>query len=198
MLAFGASRGSYPGGFTVNTDIVRDDATIDSGSVVDGSLDLSLYALSTTFALIQKEHDLGLGIGILLLQMASSYTTTDVNGQPVKLGGDEWFPMPFLAVGGRLNFTDTFRAALSAGGAFFKGTKDGSEYDVLYDTFDITVAYEFLKAGRMTYTADVGYRNLFMDMDVASDKGTYHEKDIYSGSYLTIRALFSSEDLWRT
>ena len=196
LLEFGASRGSYTGGFTLATDVVRDDQQLDSGSVVSGSLDLTMYALSTTFGLIQKKHDLYLGLGVILLNMNSDYTTKDVNGVEVKLGGDVWFPMPFLAVAGRWNFSDKFRLGGSVGGAFFKGEQDGIDYDVLYYTYDIAAAYEFLQTDRMTYTVDVGYRNLFMDMDAENDKGLYHEKDIYSGPYATIRVLFSSEELW--
>jgi hypothetical protein len=196
FLEFGASRGSYKGGFTLTTDVVRDGTQLDSGAVVSGSLDLSMYALSTTFGLIQKKHDLGIGIGVILLQMASNYTTKDVNGAEVKIGGDEWFPMPFLAIGGRLNLSDDFRLSLSAGGAYFKGEKDGADYKVLYYTYDITAAYEFLQTGSWTYTVDVGYRNLFMNMDINKDVGVYHEKDIYSGPYATLRVLFSSEELW--
>jgi hypothetical protein len=198
LLEFGASRGTYEGGFTLTTDVVRDDMQLDSGAVVSGSLDLTMYALSTTFGLIQKKHDLYLGLGVILLNMNSNYTTKDVNGQEVKLGGDVWFPMPFLALAGRWNFSDRFRLVGSLGGAIFKGSQDGIDYDVLYYTYDITAAYEFLQAGRMTYTIDVGYRNLFMDMDADSDKGVYHEKDIYSGPYATIRILFSSEELWNS
>jgi hypothetical protein len=198
LIDFGASRGTYEGGFKLATDVVRDDMQLDSGSVVSGTLDLSMYAIATTFGLIQKKHDLGIGIGVILLQMASNYTTTDVNGKEVKLGGDEWFPMPFLALAGRLNLSDKFRLVLSAGGAFYKGDKDDVKYDVLYYTYDISAAYEFLQAGRMTYTVDVGYRNLFMDMDVENDIGLYHEKDIYTGPYATIRILFSSEEMWKS
>lgn len=196
LLEFGASRGSYDGGFTLGADVVRDDMQLDSGAVVSGTLDLALYALSTTFGLIQQKHDLYLGLGILLLNMSSNYTSRDVNGQEVKLGGDVWFPMPFLALAGRWNFSDKFRLVGSVGGAYFKGDQDGTEYEVLYYTYDITAAYEFLQAGQMTYTVDVGYRNLFMDMDAENDKGLYHEKDIYTGPYATIRVLFSSVDMW--
>jgi len=198
FLEFGASRGSYTGGFTLTTDVVKDNTQLDSGAVVSGSLDLSLYALSTIFGLIQEKHDLGLGIGVLLLNMASNYTTKDVNGAEVKLGGDEWFPMPFLAVMGRLNFSDRFRVVGSVGGAYYKGDKDGATFKVLYYTYDITAAYEFLQTSRLTYTVDVGYRNLFMDMDISKDIGVYHEKDIYSGPYATIRVLFSSAELWKS
>lgn len=198
LLDFGASRGSYTGGFTLSTDVVRDNTQLDSGAVVSGTLDLNLYALSTIFGLIQAKHDLGLGIGVLLLNMASNYTTKDVNGQEVNLGGDEWFPMPFLAMMGRLNFSDRFRIVGSVGGAYYKGEQDGANFKVLYYTYDITAAYEFLQAGSMTYTVDVGYRNLFMDMDITKDIGSYHEKDIYSGPYATIRILYSSAELWKS
>jgi hypothetical protein len=198
ILDFGASRGSYEGSFTTSIDLVKDGMQIDSGAVVSGSIDLNLYALTTTFGLIQRKHDLAIGIGVILLEMAANYSTKDVNGAEVKLGGDYWFPMPFLAIGGRWNFTDEFRIAASAGGALYKGERDGVDYDVLYYTYDITAAYEFLKTGQMTYTVDVGYRNLFMDMDITKDVGTYHEKDIYTGPYATIRVLFSSEEMWRS
>jgi hypothetical protein len=196
LLDIGASRGTYEGGFTLTTDIVRNDAQLDSGSVVSGSLDLTMYAISTTFGLIQKKHDLYLGLGVILLNMNSNYTTNDVNGNEVKLGGNVWFPMPFLALAGRWNFSDKFRIVGSVGGAIFKGNKDGIDYDVLYYTYDITAAYEFLRTGNMKYTIDIGYRNLFMDMDAENEDGLYHEKDIYSGPYATIRIVFSSEELW--
>jgi hypothetical protein len=198
LLDFGASRGSYTGGFTLTTKVVKDNTELDSGAVVSGTLDLQLYALSTMFGLIQEKHDLGVGIGVLLLNMASDYTTKDVNGAEVKLGGNEWFPMPFLAFMGRFNFSDTFRLVGSIGGAYYKGNKDGADFKVLYYTYDLTAAYEFLRTGNWTYTVDVGYRNLFMDMDISKDIGTYHEKDIYSGPYATLRILFSSEELWKS
>ena len=195
-LEFAGSKGSYTGGFTTPADMVRDDMQIDSGSVVSGSVDMSMYALFTNFALIQKQHDLGVGIGFMLLNMGSNYTTHDVNNTEVKLGGDEWFPMPFLVVSGRLNF-DKFRVNMSGGGAFFNGKMDEVNYDVKYYTVDLNVAYEFLKTARMTYFADIGYRYLFMDLKMDNNSGWYKEKDLYQGPYATIRVKFSSEEMWR-
>jgi hypothetical protein len=195
-LEFAGSRGSYNGSFITPADMVRDDQQIDSGSVVSGTVDMDMYALFTNFALIQKQHDLGVGIGIMLLYMGSNYTTYDVNEQEVKLGGDEWFPMPFLAISGRLKF-DKFRINLSGGGALFKATMDEVDYDVKYYTFDASVAYDFFETGRLAFSADLGYRNLFMDLKMDNDMGWYKEKDIYRGPYATIRVKFSSEEMWK-
>jgi hypothetical protein len=195
-LSFASSRGKYDGSFTTTTDIVKDDIQIDAGSEVNGAIDMTMFALDTHFGLIQRKHDLGIGIGIMVLNMGSNYVTTDTYGNEIPLGGDYWFAMPFLSVSGRLNFGN-FRLAASGGGAIYKGEKDGSDFDVMYYTFDISAAYEFLHTSRLTFTADVGYRNLFMDMDIENDMGLYHEKDIFKGPYATIRILFSSKEMWQ-
>lgn len=143
-LAFAGSRGSYKGEFESQVDIVRDDIQIDSGAHVNGQIDMGVYALTTTFALIQKKHELGVGIGFLILNMGSSFSTTDVNGEIIDLGGDHLFPMPFLAASGRLNFGN-FRLVGSGGGAIFKGEKDGLEHDVKYYTIDAKGVYDFYK-----------------------------------------------------
>ena len=169
-LAFAGSRGSYKGEFETKFDIVRDDIQIDSGSHVDGSIDMGIYALTTTFALIQKKHELGVGIGFLVLNMGSSFKTTDVNGELIDLGGNHLFPMPFLAVSGRLNF-GKLRFAGSGGGAIFRGEKDGLDYDVKYYTIDIKGVYDFYKGDNWSYSASLGYRRLFMDMYMENEMG---------------------------
>ena len=162
-LEFAGSRGSYNGSFTTPADMVRDDMQIDSGSVVSGTVDMSMYALFTNFALIQKQHDLGVGIGVMLLNMGSNYTTYDVNSEEVKTGWRPVVPYAFLAISGRLKF-NKFRINLSGGGAIFKGEMDDVDYDVKYYTVDISAAYDFLETGRLAFSADIGYRNLFMDL----------------------------------
>ena len=195
-LEFAGSRGSYNGSFITPADMVRDDMKIDSGSVVSGTVDMRMYALFTNFALIQKQHDLGVGIGFMLLNMGMNYTTDDNNGEEAKLEGNEWFPMPFLALSGRLNF-NKFRINISGGGALFKGEMDGVDYDVYYYTIDASVAYDFLETGRVVYSADIGYQNVFMDLRMDTDMGWYKEKDISRGPYATIRVTFSSEEMWK-
>ncbi|MCD4737114.1 MAG: hypothetical protein K8R53_13805 [Bacteroidales bacterium] len=161
-LSFAGSRGSYKGEFNTKFDIARDDIQIDSGSHVKGSIDMGIYALTTTFALIQKKHELGVGIGFLILNMGSTFSSTDVSGEPVDIGGTNTFPMPFLAIAGRLNFGD-FRFSGSGGGAVFRGEKDGLDYDVVYYTIDIKAVYDFYKGDNWSYSTSLGFRNLFMD-----------------------------------
>jgi len=194
-LAFAGSKGSYKGEFDTKFDIVRDDVQIDSGAHVNGQIDMGIYALTTTFALIQKKHELGVGIGFLILNMGSTFCTTDNSGEPVSFGDPMIFPMPFLAIAGRLNFGD-FRLVGSGGGAVFKGNKDGLDYDVLYYTIDVKGAYDFYKGDNWSYSASIGFRQLFMDAYMENDMGWAKEKDIYSGPYISIRAKFSSIEKW--
>lgn len=194
-LAFAGSRGSYKGEFQTNLDIVKDDIVIDSGSAVNGQIDMGIYALTTTFGLIQKQHDLGVGLGFLILNMGSSFKTTDTNGEILDIGGKHWFPMPFLAAAGRLRFGD-FRLAGSGGGAVFIGEKDGLQYDVKYYTIDIRASYDFYTGENWSYSASLGFRKLFMDMYMEDDRGWAKEKDIYTGPYFSIRTKFSSSEMW--
>jgi len=195
-LELAGSRGSYEGGFTAETNIVRDDVEIDSGAVVDGTVDMQFYLISTAFNFYHKKHDLGAGIGLALLYMGANYVTTDVQGEEVKLGDSYWFPMPFLAISGRLNF-DRFKLAATVGGAIFKGNMEGADYDVEYFILDLSGAYEFLKKNNWTYIVSAGYRNMFLYLDVEKDVGWYNEEDIYQGPYMGLRVKFSSQDLWK-
>lgn len=195
-LEFGGSRGTYDGSFITPSDITRDGIQIDSGSVVSGDLKMTMFVLTTNFGLIQRQHDLGIGIGILALNMSTNYQTTDVLGQVIKLGGDQWFPMPFIALGGRLKFGD-FRIGGTGGGAIFVGEIDGEQFDVNYITFDLNGAWDFFEKGRWGLSADIGYRFLFLDLKVENDMGWYKEKDIYQGPYATIRVKFSSKEMWK-
>lgn len=194
-LAFAGSTGSYKGEFETKFDIVRDDIQIDSGAVVNGQIDMQIGALTTTYGIIQKKHDLGVGIGFLILNMGAVFETTDVNGDHVELGEPQLFPMPFIALAGRLNFGN-FRLVGSGGGALFKGEKDGLEYDVKYYTVDIKGTYDFYKGDNWSYNAAIGFRKLYMDMYMENDLGWAKETDHYTGPYISIRAKFSSSEKW--
>jgi len=195
-LELGGSRGVYEGSFVTLADMVRDDVQIDSGSVVSGKLDMTMFMVNTNFALIQRKHDLGIGIGILALNIGTNYSTTDVFGQEIILGGDQWFPMPFIALGGRLKF-GKFRIGGTAGGAIFIGNMNGDDYDVSYITLDANAAYDFYEKGRFGLSADLGYRFLYMDMKIENESGWYKEKDIYQGPYATIRVKYFSKEMWK-
>ena len=101
--------------------------------------------------------------------------------------------MPFLAFAGRLNFGD-FRISASGGGAIFKGEKDGLDYDVKYYTIDVKGVYDFYKGDNWSYSISLGWRTLFMDMEMQNDIGWATETDNYSGPYISLRAKFSSTE----
>jgi hypothetical protein len=194
-LAFAGSKGSYDGSFTTNVDFIRDDVEIPAGSEVKGKIDMGIYALTTTYALIQKKHELGVGIGFLILNMGSTFSTTDINDNPISLGEPATFPMPFLAAAGRLNFGN-FKISGSGGGALFKGEKDGLDYDVKYYVIELKGVYDFYKGDNWSYNVALGWRTLFMDMYMENDLGWAKETDNYSGSFISLRAKFSSTEKW--
>ena len=194
-LSFAGSRGLYKGEFTTKFDIMRETVQIDSGSVVNGQVEMGIYALTTTFALYQKKHEFGVGIGFLILNMGSTFSSTDVNGQVTSFGSPVLFPMPFIAASGRLNFGD-FRISGTGGGAIFIGKKNDLDYDVRYYTIDIKGSYDFYKGEKWSYSVSFGFRKLFMNMHMENESGWVKENDIYTGPYLSLRAKLSSIEKW--
>ena len=179
-LFFGASQGSYSGSFTSKNDITIDGETIPAGSKVDGKIDMGIYSLSTTYGIIRKKHDLGLGLGILLLDTGMEFSS---GGKTV--GDSQLFPMPFLALSGRLNF-GKFRIVAVGGGAHFDGKMDGYDYTVWYYTADIRAGYEFYKNKNYTATFNLGYRSLYMDSEARKNDSWFEEKDRYAGPFMSI------------
>jgi hypothetical protein len=179
-LFFGASRGSYTGSFLSKNDVTIDDETIPAGSTVNGKIDMGIYSLSTTYGLIQKKHDLGLGFGILLLDMGMEFSA---GGKTI--GEPQIFPMPFLALSGRLNF-DRLRIVAVGGGAYFNGDMEGYDYTVWYYTFDVRAGYEFYKKENCSAIANLGYRSLHMDSKASKGATWFEEKDSYSGPFISI------------
>ena len=194
-LLFASSSGYYDGGFITNIDIIKEGTTIDSGSVVDGLIDIDIYTLNTTYNIIQKKHDLGVGIGFIFMDMKSGFTTTDVDDEVVTTEGDYFFPMPFLAASGRLNF-DKFKISGSGGAAYFNGSKDGMDYKVFYYTIDVRGTYYFYEHDNWSSSLSAGYRTIYMDMNLSDERGWYTEHDIYSGPYLSLRVKFSSTETY--
>ncbi len=180
-LAFGASRGSYTGSFVTQNDIERDDIFIPAGSHVDGKIDMGIYALTTTFAIIRKKHDLGVGLGFLFLNMGMEFKT-----EGETLGSDNFFPMPYLAASGRLNF-GRFKISGVGGGAIYHGTQDDYVYDVLYYIYEVRSTYEFYKKDNWTATVSVGYRSLFMDSEAEKEGSWFKEEDRYKGPFVSLR-----------
>ena len=191
-LFFGASRGSYSGSFVTDTDIIHDGETIPAGSKVDGKIDMGIYSLSTTYALVKKQHDLGVGLGILLLDMGMEFETNDI-----RIGDSNIFPMPFLALSGRLKF-DRFRISGVGGGAYFHGKMDGMDYTVYYYTADIKGTYELLKKNNWSTLVSLGYRVLYMDSKASKDGSWFKEEDMYHGPFFSVIVRFSKfADLYR-
>ena len=70
------------------------------------------------------------------------------------------------------------------------------DYDVKYYTIDVKGVYDFYKGDNWSYSASLGFRQLFMDMYMENELGWAKEHDIYSGPYISLRAKFSSTEKW--
>ena len=187
-LFFGASRGSYTGSFITKQDITIKDELIPAGSQVDGKITMGIYSLSTTFAFVKKpEHDVGVGLGFLILDMSTEFKTTDVS-----LGDTGIYPMPFLALSGRKKF-GKWRLSAVGGGAHFDGKQDGLDYTIFYYTFDAQVGYEFYKKGNYIAVTNLGYRLLRMNMKGTQDNGNWFEEDDhYNGPFLSVLVRYTA------
>jgi len=184
-LSFGASRGTYSGTFITQNDIDRDTIHIPAGSEVESQIKMGIYSLATTFAVVRRKHDLGVGLGFLVLNMGTRFETTDV-----LLENNNWFPMPFLAVSGRLNF-DRFRVSAVGGGAYFDGEKDDYDYTVWYYTFDVKGVYDFYRKDNWAASVSLGYRQMVMDSEAAKGESWFKEKDNYKGPFLSLRVKYT-------
>ena len=188
-LFFGASRGSYTGSFITKQNITIKDETIPAGSHVDGKIDMGIYSLSTTYAFVKEpQHDVGIGIGFLILDMGTEFKTSTVT-----LGDSQVYPMPFLALSGRKKW-GKYRLSAVGGGAYFDGELDGLDYTVYYYTVDIKGGYEFLKNNHYTGVFSLGYRHLYMDSKATQTDGSwFEENDRYAGPFMSV--LIKFEDI---
>lgn len=181
-LFFGASRGSYTGSFITKQNITIKDETISAGSHVDGKIDMGIYSLSTTYALVKKpKHDVGIGIGFLILDMGTEFKTSAVT-----LGDSQIYPMPFLALSGRKKW-GKFRLSAVGGGAYFDGEMDDLDYTVYYYTVNIKGDYEFYRKNHYAAVAALGYRHLYMDSKATQNDGSwFEENDRYAGPFVSV------------
>ena len=103
---------------------------------------------------------------------------------------NHWFPMPFLALSGRLNF-DRFRVSAVGGGAYFHGVKDDYDYEVWYYTFDVRGAYEFFRKDNWTAAVALGYKQMYMDSEASKEGSWFKEEDNYKGPFISVRVKFT-------
>ena len=185
-LFFGASRGSYTGSFITKQNITIKDETIPAGSHVDGKIEMGIYSLSTTYALVKEpQHDVGIGLGFLILDMDTEFKTSTVT-----LGDGQIYPMPFLALSGRKKW-GKYRLSAVGGGAYFDGEMDGLDYTVYYYTIDIKGGYEFYKQNHYTGVFSLGYRHLYMDSKATQSDGSwFEENDRYAGPFISVLVKF--------
>ena len=104
------------------------------------------------------------------MNMKSGFTTTDADDELVSTEGDMFFPMPFLAFSGRLNF-GKLKFSDSGGAAYFNGNKDGMDYKVFYYTIDARGTYYFFEHDNWSSSLSVGYRTIFMDTKLSDERG---------------------------
>lgn len=162
-LQFDGFAGDFSGRGSTTAEIEIDDETISAGADVDSSMDLGYLTSSLTFDVIPGDtFDLGLGVGVTLLDFDASFTEI---GTGIKAEANELVPLPVLAARG------AFRSGRF--GAFATlGLMEATVSDIEGSIIDLDVYGEFRLFGGEDHLAGRllgGYRRV--DTELQYDDG---------------------------
>lgn len=186
MFISGA-RSEYNNKFILEEDRAIDDIVIPAGSEVEGTIGNNVLTVATTFNIIRRKHDLGIGLGMMFYDYLQRYS---VIGSDLVSEMNPLLPMPFLAISGRLNF-DKFKIVGSGGGAFFNGSFDDNKFKVIYYTYEIKGSYQLLQKNKWSSEIALGYRNLFMDIENNNGEYWFLAKNTYLGPFVGLVVKFT-------
>jgi hypothetical protein len=170
---------SFSGTGTTLEEISQGPITIPSGVPVSTTMDLGIYSFIAAYNLIPGDYRLGLGLGVMGLDLEITYTALSDNAQ-IKI--DETYPLPLLALSGSANWKRLEFAAL-IGGAYinYEGDKVG------YLNADIAARYAFYKGNRVSGMVSLGYRYIGMVLDIEADNAMFNLDMDFTGPYVGLR-----------
>lgn len=121
---------SFSGDGTLSGQLSKGGVTLPAGTNVATSLDLDMTSGVWTFDFVPSETvDLGIGLGVHLLDFHSTLRSTDV-GTPGTIVLDEAIPVPVLAARAGVTFGDLDLSALASGLKYSQGSDDVTVFDV--------------------------------------------------------------------
>ena len=179
QLFFSGQQSGFSGSGTTSNDISQGPVTIPAGSAVDTTMDLGIYTVAVTYDFLSGKNNLGVGLGVMGLDFAVSYTEVSTG---LQINTDETYPLPLLAVNYSF-FWKRMEFAGLVGGAYIKINDD----EVGYINLDLSARYAFIKSDTWAGMASLGYRYIGLKMDI-NDGGNQFKADLnFTGPYIGVR-----------
>ncbi len=127
----------FGGSQTIEETTLFNVHLIPAGTVINSEIDIKLYTLIYTYDLLKSKHDLGIGLGLALMDYDSHYFK---NGGDSEITYHQLYPMPLLTVSGIFDL-NRFELQALIGGAAIKI----NDNKAAYSTTDVAVRYKFLR-----------------------------------------------------
>ncbi len=164
-IMLSAQSSTHDGSGTLSTALTDANGnSIPINAPVDSTLDLGLYQGVVTWDFFPTDiGELGLGFGVVGVDVKGSITDTTVGGDTLDL--DEFAPIPVLAL----------RGGVELAGFEFSGMLNGmklgvSDTDLYFLDLDLFARYAFFGGDdRMRFSLGLGYRRV--DIDLESNEG---------------------------
>jgi len=179
QLFFSGQQSEFSGSGTTTHDISQGNITIPAGSEVDTSMDIGIYTVAGTYDFLSGKNNLGLGLGLMMLDFEVAYTEVSTG---VQINIDETFPLPLLAVNYSYRWKRTELAGL-IGGAYIKANGD----TVGYINMDLSARYAFYKSDALAGMVSLGYRYIAMNLDINNNSDRFKADLDFNGPYVGLR-----------
>lgn len=176
-------RSNHDGSGTLEADVSEGGVLIPAGTDVDTKMDLGLYTSYLTFDFLPGSPELGLGLGVVGVDL--DFSTTD-NLTSSTVSGEQQLPIPVVAGRGGFSF---WRVQLDAVGGIMQYVNGDDEVSVV--DLDAMGRIRVLGDGdRAAGWLTVGYRYTDLDLEYV-DSGDQVKANLdFSGPYLGLRVSF--------
>jgi len=166
---------SYGGSNTVDETKIFNGYLIPAGTVINSEIDIRLY----TYDLLKSKHDLGIGLGLALMDYYSQYFE---GGGDSEVTYHQLYPMPLLTVSGILDL-NRFELQALIGGAAIKI----NDNKAAYLTTDLAVRYKLIRRERVYGMISLGFMWVPMYIEFSQGPNTYYQNTDFYGPYLGVR-----------
>ena len=174
----------YGGSNTVEETKIYNGHLIPAGTVINSEIDIKLYTLIYTYDLLNSKHDLGIGLGLALMDYYSHYFE---GGGDSEVTHHQLYPMPLLTVSGILDL-NRFELQALIGGAAVKI----NDNKVAYLTTDLAIRYKFLRRERIHGMISLGFMWVLMYIEFSQDPNIYYQNTDFYGPYLGVRIKYQA------
>ena len=182
-LTFNLQRSNHDGTGLLEAELSQGGVTIPVGSVVDTKMDLGLYTGYLTFDFIPGDAELGLGLGVVGLDL--DFASTDRLTSST-VATEQMLPVPVLAARAGISF---WRADLEALGGIMQWSSGGDKIGIV--DLDATGRIRILGDGdRATGWLTLGFRYTNLDLEYQENGDDVRVDLDVTGPYIGVRVSF--------